>query len=406
MTIRARLALASLSLLAAGGARPKTPTTPVVALEETRIVARRTSGGELELDSYDASQLFQRAYERGVAGECERAVELYDRVVSEFPSSRFVSPSLYNAGLCLRDEGELASAVERWSLLLSRLPDAPDAKHARFLMTSALVELERWEPALESAELLLDRDDLRSDERLEAMARRAESLLGLGRTDDAERAARDALSYYRTRQGDDVIADEYFAAAANFVLAETIRARSEALALPDADVAAQRETLDRRAQLLLDAQRAYFDTIRYTDARWAAAAGYRIGAMYEQLYAAITSAPVPPPPPGREMGPDALAIYQREYRSQLAERVRPLMRHAIRYWELTLLMVERTGVRSEWVERTRTQLDRARQRLLGGAVSDTAPVSDGARALGEPADRAGSGSRDTAEGPSSSPVQQ
>src|SRR5690606_38449706 len=111
--------------------------------------------------------------------------------------------------------------------------------HARFLMTSALVELERWEPAVESAERLLDLDDLRSDERLEAMARRAESLLGLQRIDDAERAARDALAYYRTRQGDEVIADEYFAAAANFVLAETIRIRSEALALPDADVAAQ-----------------------------------------------------------------------------------------------------------------------------------------------------------------------
>lgn len=406
MNTRPLLALASLSLLAACGARPETSAGPVVSLEETRIVARRTSGGELELDSYDASQLFQRAYDLGRRGECDAAVELYDRVVAEFPSSRFVSPSLYNAGLCLRDEGELAGAVERWSTLLSRLPDAPDAKHARFLLTSALVELERWEPALESSEQLLDRSDLRSDERLEAMARRAESLLGLARVDDAERAARDALSYYRTRQGDEVIADEYFAAAANFVLAETLRMRSEALALPDADVAAQREILDRRAQLLLDAQRAYFDTIRHTDARWAAAAGYQIGAMYEGLYAAITEAPVPPPPPGRELGPDALEIYRREYRSQLAERVRPLIRHAIRYWELTLLMVERTGVRSEWVERTRVQLDHARLRLLGAPVSDSDAPGEPARALGEPSDRGGSAPGSTAEGPSTSPVHQ
>ena len=410
MNTRALLTLASLSLLAACGGRPASRTTPVVSLEETRIVARRTSGGELELESYDASQLFQRAYDLGVARDCERAVELYDRIVAEFPSSRFVSPSLYNAGLCLRDAGELAGAVERWSLLLSRQPDAADAKHARFLMTSALVELERWEPALDSAERLLDLDDLRSDERLEAMARRAEALLGLGRIDEAERSARDALSYYRTRQGDEIIADEYFAAAANFVLAETIRTRSEALALPDADVAQQRETLDRRAQLLLEAQRAYFDTIRHTDARWAAAAGHQIGAMYERLYAAITEAPVPPPPPGRELGPDALAIYQREYRSQLAERVRPLMRHAIRYWELTLLMVERTGVRSEWVERTRTQLDRARQRLLGAPVSaepaDSGAESQPARALGAPADRGESPTGDTAAAPSRAPVHQ
>lgn len=387
-----RLSLLSLCLLGAsaltacGAARTAPRTGAAVELEETRIVARRTEGGELELDSYDASQLFARAYALSRGGRCTEAVALYDRVAAEFPGSRFVSPALYNAGLCLQSGGELAAAIERYTRLLARVPDSADAKHARFQMTTALAELERWDETLASAEVLLDRDDLRSDERLEAMARRAEALFGLARVDDAERAARDALGYYRTRQGDEQIADEYFAAAANFVLAETIRTRSEALSLPDADVARQRETLDRRAQLLLDAQRAYFDTMRHTDARWAAAAGYRIGAMYERLYRAITEAPVPPP--SREMSEEALAVYRREYRSQLADRVRPLVRHAIRYWELTLLMVERTGVRSDWVERTRGQLEEARALLLGPAVPESerarARPEEPARALGSP----------------------
>lgn len=389
MPARALLALASVALLAACGAsRPVARSHGTFELEETRIVARRTAGGELELDSYDASQLFDRAYAMSQRGECEPAVVLYDRIASEFPSSRFVSPALYNAGLCLQNAGELAEAVDRYSRLLASTTDSPDAKHARFQMTTALVDLERWEPALESASILLGRDDLRSDERLESMTRRAQSLFGLARIDDAERAARDALSYYRTRQGDEQIADEFFAAAANFVLAETIRVRSEALALPDADVTRQRAVLDRRAELLLAAQRAYFDTMRHTDARWAAAAGYRVGAMYEGLYLAITEATVPPP--SRELNPEALEVYRSEYRQQLADRVRPLVRHAIRYWELTLLMVERTGVRSEWVERTRTQLDQARRRLLGPAVGPAQPSEEEerARALGTPTETA------------------
>ncbi len=351
-----------LPLTACGAADHTRAETPI-PLEETRIVAHRGSGGELEVDSYDASQLFERAYRLSESEQCPSAVELYDRLVVEFPSSRFVSASLYNAGLCLQNAEEFAGAVERYRRLLTLVPDSPDAKHAELQMAAALVTLERWDEALQTAEHLLDRSDLINDERLEAMARRALALLGLERTSDAERAARDALAYHRTRQGEERIADDYFAAAANFVLAETIRIRSEALVLPNADVSTQRDVLDRRAQLLLDAQRAYFDTMRFSDARWTAAAGYRIGAMYERLYRAITEATVPPPP--REMSPEALEIYRNSYRSQLAERVRPLVRHAIRYWELTLLMIERTGVQSEWVERTRADLERARQRLLG-----------------------------------------
>jgi len=356
-------------------------------LEETRIVAHRTDGGELELESYDASQLFERAYGMTRDGRCLDAIPLYDRIASEFPTSRYVSPALYNAGLCLQRDSQLAPAVDRYTRLLAMVPQSSDAKHARFLLAEALVDLERWEPALTAAEALLDRDDLTSYERLEAMARRAQSLFGLGRNDDAERAAREAMTYYRTRQGDQAIADEYFAAAANFVLAETIRTRAESLALPPGDVASQSAILDRRAQLLLDAQRAYFDTIRLTDARWAAASGYRIGAMYQALYAAITEAPVPPP--SRDMSEEALDVYRREYRGQLTDRVRPLIRHAIRYWELTLLMVERTGVEPlerEWVERTRSELERARELLLGpSATAPRAASTDPAGALGAPA---------------------
>jgi tetratricopeptide (TPR) repeat protein len=396
-------AVLALALAACGGAptRPTTLPRRVVELEETRIVARTRADGELELDAYDASQLFQRAYALGTEDRCAEAVPLYDRLVREFPGSRHLSAALYNAGLCLERQRDLAGAVDRWAMLLQRVPHSSDAKHARLKMTEALVTLERWQPALESAEALLERDDLRSDERLEAMARRAQALLGLHRLADAERAARDALTYYRARQGE--IADEYFAAAANFVLAETIRSRSEALALPDADVGRQREVLDRRAQLLLDAQRAYFDTIRLTDARWAAAAGYRIGSMYETLYRALIQAPVPPPP--RELSPEAMELYRREYRRQLADRVRPLVRHAIRYWELTLLMVERTRVEAaaaEWVERTRSDLERAR-RLLLGDETDVRPAfhaSERARALGSPTGsipaRQGSGGPDGA----------
>ena len=153
------------------------------------------------------------------------------------------------------------------------------------------------------------------------------------------------------------------------MFAETIRLRSEQLTLPDDGVLAQHTVLDERAQLLLRAQNAYFDAIRMTNAHWAAASGYRIGSMYRIFFDAITSAPVPPPP--NPMSDAQLSLYQESYRTQLRDRVRPLVRHAIRYWELTLSMVERTGVETEWTPRVRSELEATRALMQADAFSRT-----------------------------------
>ena len=358
MRIHSSLTLVVLLLVGCGSAAP----TRTVRVEETRVVAVRGEGGETEVQVLSADVLFDEGNGLLRAGHCDEAVARYDTLVREFPSSRYVSASLYNAGLCLQEARSWPASIAHYEQLLALRPDSSDEKHARLQLAEGLETLERWEPGLVNAEALLRRDDLSSAERLEVLARRARVVLGLGRLEDAARLAREAVSYYRTRTGDEVIHDEYFAAMASYVLAETIRLRAEALAFPEGSVLEQHDVLDRRAALLLEAQRAYFDAIRLTNAHWAAASGYRIGAMYRAFFDAITQAPVPPPP--HPMSDEQLTLYRESYRSQLRDRVLPLVRHAIRYWELTLTMVERTGVESEWTARVHEDLEQTRQLVL------------------------------------------
>lgn len=365
------LLLGPLALAACGGATPR-PQVPgqgdTVTMEEMRIVATHTDEG-VDFESYDAGQLFERGTRLVNEGRCREAIErYYDRLVEEFPSSRFVAVALYNSALCLQQGGELEASLPYFRRLLEEAPDGRDGRHGALQFAQALVTLERWDEALEVVDHLLLREDLEAEERLEGLTRRAQTLLGLERVEDAERQARNALSYYRMQQRSGRIPDPYFAAAVNFVLAETIRARSEGIPIPAGTAQEQHDVLDRRAQLLLDAQREYFNTIRHTEPEWAAASGYRIGGMFEQLWQALMTAPIPPP--SRELAESAMPIYQEEYRAELARHIRPLIRHAIRYWEMTLLLVEQTGLQSDWTERTRTDLERMRQVLLQHGESD------------------------------------
>jgi len=359
----------ALLVLLVVGCGASSSSVRTVRVEETRVIAVRGQGGETEVQVLSADVLFDEGNTHLRAGRCLDAVERYDVLVREFPSSRYVSPALYNAGLCLQEARAWEPSVAHYQQLLELRPGSSDEKHARLQLAEGLETLERWEPALENAERTLGRDDLSSAERLEALARRARAVLGQGRNEDAARLAREAISYYRTRSGDEVIRDEYFAAMSSYVLAETIRLRAEALTFPEGSVLEQHDVLDRRAALLLEAQRAYFDAIRMTNAHWAAASGYRIGAMYRAFFDAITQASVPPPP--RPMTDEQLALYRDSYRGQLRDRVLPLVRHAIRYWELTLTMVERTGVESEWTARVREDLERTRSMVLAAGPATT-----------------------------------
>lgn len=374
------LGLLSLGLVACGGSTPR-PVVPgandSIGMEEMRIVASRGEDGELDFSSYDASQLFERGTRLVQQGSCREAIEdYYDRIISEFPNSRYVSVSLYNSALCLQQGGEHEASIPYFRRLLEASPDGRDARHGTLQLTQALIVTERWEEALEVADRLLLREDLSPAERLEGLTRRAQALLGLERTDVAERQARNALSYYRLQQRSGEIPDPYFAAAVNFVLAETLRLRSEAIPIPEGTAQEQHAVLDQRARLLLDAQREYFNTIRNAEPEWSAASGYRIGSMFEQLWEALMTAPIPPP--SQELADSAMPVYRDEYRAELARHIRPLVRHAIRYWEMTLLLVEQTGLESDWTERTRNELDRMREVLLQQPEDDEPEAEEAA----------------------------
>jgi tetratricopeptide (TPR) repeat protein len=352
------LAASTTGCAGSGKGETTTPNRREVEFEELRINARAKQGGGYDFESYDAGDLFKRATELLNAQKCQESVTLYDRLVTEFEASEYVSASLYNSGLCLQALGNLEAAAERYTKVRTLRPQSEDVKDSSFLLTEVLIQLERWGEAQKIADELLAREDLSQEERLEGMARRAQALLGLAQLEEAERYAQSALSYFRTRAKDKPIRDEFFAAACNYVLAETFRLRGEALKFPEG-LEEQKQILIRRAQLLLQAQREYFNTISFQNLdnlHWAAASGYRIGHMYDELWQSVMHAPVPANLRGAEA--------EKAYHDELAKLVKPLIRHAIRYWEMTLMFIERAGVKTTWSDKTKADLTRVRALLL------------------------------------------
>jgi len=378
-----QLLLFSITLAGCGGGarqmggreRPRRAET--VEMEEIHV--RATGEGEdLHLEAYDAEQLFHEGFARQNRAECAAAVQFYDRLSTEFRTSRFLSSALYNAALCYEHLERFEDARSRYDRLVAELPASADVKDALYRRGGCEERLSDGARAEATFTALLSRTDLTPDEQLEAMVRRGSALLLQDRLDECEEQIRGGLAFYRRGAGPERFETDFFVAQAQYMLGEVLRVHFERVRF-QAGEAEMRRDLELKSRLLLDAQTEYILAIRVTNPHWAAAAGFRIGEIFSNFYAHIMAAPVPPEVAA---DPEAREIYFEELRSQ----IRPLVQKAIRVWERTILMSERTGIHNEWVDRTTEQLDQVRRMLVGGgaAASPSAPAAPAAPARPPP----------------------
>ena len=155
------------------------------------------------------------------------------------------------------------------------------------------------------------------------------------------------------------------AAQARFYLGELRRAALLAAPLDPAraDESALAAELERKSELLLAAQEEYLAAIRLGDERWAVAAGFRVGELYDALRAQVLDTPLPP---GLDAG------QAESYRAELRREVKVLAAKAMTAYEETLALARRVGGRGRALPRRRGGLARAAARRGRGGVNRAA----------------------------------
>jgi tetratricopeptide (TPR) repeat protein len=289
------------------------------------------------------------------AGDAAEAARAFDRLFALDPDGPLAAQALLQSATAHERAGDREASARRLEQLAERFPRHALAREALVRTVRLRAFLEQWTRAGQAASLLLMRyADLRPFESVVALSGRALALVAAG---DVDRAL------YYVEQARTVVEDHGLDAAGRlprdlaqlyFALGEIRRIRAERIQfvpLPG-DFPAE---LERRCQLLLDAQSAYSDTMRAYDAHWSAMAGYRVGQLYQKLHEELMRLPVP----ATADTPERRQLFEGAMRLRYAV----LLSKALAMMEHTLAMAARTGERSEWVWRTE-QAKRAIQRAM------------------------------------------
>ena len=350
-----------------------TPAPPVhLEMDPIKIEATR-SGDGVEITSFDAEDLFEQAGAALSDKRFDDAVRLYDKLLASFPDSPYARPGLYNRGLAYRDKKDWNAAVESFKALAEKYATHADAKDAMFQLGACYAELTNWPSSGEVFVRLLERQDLTADDRIEAIARRGFAQFNLADLEAAEKTFRSALAFKQKIEGVERLGTDFYLAFSQYHLGQINhqRFRSVVLRLPEARMESD---LEQKASLLLQAQRAYIDTIKYGNPAWASAAGFQVGSLYEELYDAFMNAPVP-----SNLNGEARTVYVDE----LHKKIRILLEKSLRWYRENLLMVERLGVNTDWAEKSKLAYSKLIKLLdpngkLGPAPGPQAPPPAGA----------------------------
>jgi tetratricopeptide (TPR) repeat protein len=344
-------------------APPARAPAGVTHYEMDPMVLEATPGPTgIQIDSFDAQELFEQGGASLSQNRFDDAIRLYDRLLEKFPSSVYARPAFYNRGLAHRDKKDWPRAIESFRALAEKWPDHADAKDALFQLGACYAEMENWPTSGEIFARLLDRKDLTADDRIEAIARRAFAQLKVGDLDTAEKTFRSVLAYRAQIAQEERLATDFYLAFSQYNLGQITheRFRRVPIRLPEGQMD---QDIEEKASLLLKAQRSYIETIKFGNPRWASAAGFQVGSLYEELYDAFMSAPIPP-----DLEEDARKAYQEELR----KKIRVLLEKSLRWYRENLLMVERLGVDTDWAEKTKLAYSKL-LRLLDPAAPDISP---------------------------------
>jgi TolA-binding protein len=357
--------LIALTLAAAGcgttsqQTAPAQPTGDAVRLDMEPIKIQATKDGEgVRIDAFDASELFDHAGKSLSDKRFDDAIGEYEKLLKNFPDSSYVRPTFYNLGLAQIGKKNWPAAIESFRTLIDRFPTHEDAKDAQFQLGACYAEQANWPASAEVFARLLDRKDLNGDDRIEAIARRGYAQYNLNDLDTAEKTFRMATAFKQQIETDERLSTDFYLAFAQYHMGQIyhLRFRKAPLRLPEAQMD---KDLDEKARLLLTAQRAYIDTIKFGNPGWASAAGYQVGSLYEELYDAFVHVPVP-----AELGTEAREVYLEE----LHKKIRILLEKSLRWQRENLLMIERLGVATEWADKSKLAYSKV-LKLLDPGVS-------------------------------------
>jgi tetratricopeptide (TPR) repeat protein len=315
----------------------------IVDLDIIRITASsRGVGGDPEMDHVSTADLFRQATDAAKAGETERAITIYRRLVSEFPESKYAPVALFNIAAIYDARRDLPATIATLRELVKAYPNARESIDGHLFIVALQSDHDQFSDALITVDEILPRSNLTYADRIEAFARRGYILVELHRYEEAQAALDTAVAEWRKAPHID---DPYYIAMASYYRGELAHRKfSEApVRLPDDRLIAD---LEQKRVLAVEAYDHWKESLGFKQAYWATASGYQMSQIFVELWQAHVTAPYPA---------RIDAKTRPTYTTEVHDRVREHLEKALEGHRMNVELAKAFGVDTTWSQASAVQ---------------------------------------------------
>jgi tetratricopeptide (TPR) repeat protein len=242
-----------------------------------------------EKAAFAAGQVFEKVI------YYDRAASAYELVWDKFRTGPTAADALFNAGLLRQALGENDKAIKHYREYANKFRDRKDAPDVAFNIGVVFEGSGEDGPAYK-AYVEYARNYRSSGKRVvEAWTRAGRMSFKLGQFKRAKEELVTAQRLWKAATGKDKTLGTTWAAEARYYEGELVFREYERVSL-DVKPSQLEKALKAKSKLLAEAEKVYGSVIDYQDLKWATAALFRIGQVYDKFAEALTTAASKPPP--------------------------------------------------------------------------------------------------------------
>ncbi|HET9993639.1 MAG TPA: tetratricopeptide repeat protein, partial [Kofleriaceae bacterium] len=219
----------------------------------------------------------------------DRAAKAYELVVQKFAKGSKAADALYNAGLLRQALGQNDKAIAHYKEYTKQYSSRKDSPDVAFQIGAVYEDAGQEGPALKAFQDYEHTYASTNKRIIEAHVRTGRLLLKLGQTKKAKEEFTSAENLYKHATGATKTEGKGWAAEARYNQGDLIFKEYEAVSI-DVKPKQLGAALTKKTKLLAEAEKVYFSIAEFNDLKWATAALYRDGQIYEVFADALAKA--------------------------------------------------------------------------------------------------------------------